>query len=1058
MRIVSIFILFNFILLGHNEVKAQYPTDYSFESYKIKDGLSEAACFTVYQDHLGYVWVGTIGLERFDGYVFKNYRASVFDSTAIPNGQKRIIKEDHHQNLWVGTQHVLSKLNRANDTWENYPLDNNNITFRDIWFSKDDKEIVVTSYDNGLYVFDRINKTWKQLSYGSNKFSKIAEISDIELLIATSDGLVIFNTKTKKFTQSYLETKSIATETNFKDFAQIDNTHWYVSTNKGIFIFNKKDGLKPAFLFQKGNNNSIMDNNVSAIYFNPQKQELWARIAPKGLDIIHIKTNTVTHLNNETYPDVNFIKNSISKIIEDKQGNIWMATNDGLFKYNPTRKEIKTISDKEPYALKLPFTKTWGAYISPDKHLWVAGSDHVDDGIYEIDVISKKLVKHSPKTNGKLGSIWVLSEDAKQNMWLMNTFPIINAGIEIFKKERNGKVFKSLGNSINLIKDKNNLGLGQRYITQNKNYIFGGINSIQLVDSNGNFIGKPYAPLAYLRNERIYSFYHSNKGKTYILTEKRLLLWNEDLNTFKNIAPKIDYKDFTYKTVYNFFNLVVYKDSIAFISGYDYGLAEINLKEQTKKNFTINDGMPTQLVYDLRIDPASNLWMSSDYGLIRYSIQKKQFKNLTPSEGAQGYEYNAFASFMTKEGDFIYSGQGGINYFNYKDVSDNVQKPNVIIQKITIKNKIVPIEAVKTDEPIEVKYDENILAIDFVAFNYKNTLQNKYKYMMVGYDNDWRESGSRHYTTYTNLPAGEYTFRVIASNNDGLWNEEGAYVKIKISPAPWFTWWAYTIYVLLLLSGIFLFIQYKQKQQKKALEDERKNNELAEAKALQERLLPKQNPIIERLDIATYLRTSTEIGGDYYDFFEQEDGSLYTICGDATGHGTPSGMLVSITKAGIIGLPQMPPNKMLSDMNTVVKKVDLGILRMSLNIALLKGNQLTLSSAGMPPYFIYRANSQSTEEIMLSGIPLGSFKNVEYDQLTTEFNKGDILAIISDGLAEAPNASGALFDYPQIQSIITENSHMNAETLIKELMSQVDIWLAGAHNPDDITIVIIKHN
>jgi serine phosphatase RsbU (regulator of sigma subunit) len=329
--------------------------------------------------------------------------------------------------------------------------------------------------------------------------------------------------------------------------------------------------------------------------------------------------------------------------------------------------------------------------------------------------------------------------------------------------------------------------------------------------------------------------------------------------------------------------------------------------------------------------------------------------------------------------------------------------------------------------------------------------------MMVGYDNDWRESGSRHFTTYTNLPAGEYTFRVIASNNDGLWNEEGAYVKIKILPAPWFTWWAYTIYFLMLLTGIYLFIQYKQKQQKKALEDERKNNELAEAKALQERLLPKHNPVIDHLDIATYLRTSTEVGGDYYDFFQQADGSLYAICGDATGHGTPSGMLVSITKAGIIGLPQMPPNKMLSALNTVVKKVDLGILRMSLNIAYLKDNQLTLSSAGMPPYFIYRAHNQATEEIMLSGIPLGSFKNVEYDQLKTDFNKGDILAIISDGLAEAPNANGELFDYPQIQSIITNNSHMNAETLIKELMSQADLWLDGAHNPDDITIVIIKH-
>ena len=298
MRIVSIFIFFCFILFGQIEVNAQYPTDYSFESYKIKDGLSEAGCFTVYQDHLGYIWVGTIGLERFDGYVFKNYRASVFDSTAIPNGQKRIIKEDHHQNLWVGTQNVLSKLNRANDTWENYTVDDNNITFYDACFSKDDNEIFVTSYSNGLFVFNTKNKTWKQYSYGSNMFSKIAEISDNELLITTIDGLVLFNTKTKKFTKSYLETKSITTQISFKDFTQIDKTHWYVSSTKGIYIFNKQDGLNPAFVFKKGNDNSIMDNNVNAIYFNPQKQELWARIALKGLDIIHLKTNTVTHLNN----------------------------------------------------------------------------------------------------------------------------------------------------------------------------------------------------------------------------------------------------------------------------------------------------------------------------------------------------------------------------------------------------------------------------------------------------------------------------------------------------------------------------------------------------------------------------------------------------------------------------------------------------------------------------------------------------------------------------------------------------------------------------------------
>ena len=199
------------------------------------------------------------------------------------------------------------------------------------------------------------------------------------------------------------------------------------------------------------------------------------------------------------------------------------------------------------------------------------------------------------------------------------------------------------------------------------------------------------------------------------------------------------------------------------------------------------------------------------------------------------------------------------------------------------------------------------------------------------------------------------------------------------------------------------------------------------------------------------------MGGDYYDFFEQADGSLYAICGDATGHGTPSGMLVSITKAGLIGLPQLSPKDMLHELNRVVKKVDLGILRMSLNIALVKGNELTLSSAGMPPYYIFRAAAQNTEEIMLPGIPLGSFNDAQYDQIITEFKIGDILVILSDGLPEAPNANGELFDYPRVQSLINNHHHLSAQALIDLLMKEADAWLAGVHNPDDITLVIIKH-
>jgi serine phosphatase RsbU (regulator of sigma subunit)/streptogramin lyase len=775
-----------------------------------------------------------------------------------------------------------------------------------------------------------------------------------------------------------------------------------------------------------------------------------------GIDIVHLKNNSTTHLNINTYPIKSIVKNSVNEIIKDKQENIWIATNDGVLKYDPTRKQIKVINDQEPFDIKLPFTKAWGALIDDKKHLWIGGNE-LNNGLVEVDPINKKLTKYLFEQNQNKTPLWKLVGDANNNIWAYRTEVRSNEGNVIFKKEKNESQFKKVANAKQFEGKPQQLNSFQTYLTENKNLITGGKPSFLMSDSNGKTVIKPYQRLNQLADQFIHSFINKGNHITYVLTENNIYTWNESTNEIKLTCPKLSFKEFENRGGGAANNIEVYKDSLALITIPQLGILEVDLKNQTKRAITINDGLSSQVLYDNYLDDKGQLWMSSDYGIIRYNILTKQFRTLTPYDGAQGYEYNSFCNFSTPNGDMIYAGQNGVNYFNISEVIDNAVAPDVIIQKITKKNTVIPIESDNYEETIVVDYDENVLSIDFVAFNYKNTLQNKYKYKMEGYDNDWRESGTRHFTTYTNLPPGEYTFKVIASNNDGMWNKKGATVKIKILPAPWVSWWAYTIYLLLAGYLIYLFVQYKQRQQKKKLEDDRKNGELAEAKALQERLLPKTLPVIKNLDIAGYLRTSTEVGGDYYDFFEQADGSLYAICGDATGHGTPSGMLVSITKAGIIGLPQMSPKDMLHELNRVVKKVDLGILRMSLNIALIKDNQITLSSAGMPPYFIYRAATNTTEEIQLSGVPLGSFNDVHFDQTGTSFNAGDILVIISDGLPEAPNLTGDLFDYQKLQDLITTYGSKTAQEVIDQLMIEADAWLSGNHNPDDITLVVIKH-
>ena len=256
--------------------------------------------------------------------------------------------------------------------------------------------------------------------------------------------------------------------------------------------------------------------------------------------------------------------------------------------------------------------------------------------------------------------------------------------------------------------------------------------------------------------------------------------------------------------------------------------------------------------------------------------------------------------------------------------------------------------------------------------------------------------------------------------------------------------------------GIYLYAKRQQKERLRKIEDERKNKELQAARELQQSMLPKENPKRSDLDIATFIRSSTEVGGDYYDFFPQENGTLVSVCGDATGHGVTSGMMVSVTKAGLNGIDEVKPNKILKRLNNVVKKIDLGTLRMSLNIAEITTNKVFLSSAAMPPIYLYHSASETVEEFENNGLPLGGLRDEEFVLETRNFEKDDVLIQLSDGLPEAPNTIGELYDYDRLKALIQASGHLTAQKIIDVLIESVDQWLAGNRNPDDITLVVIK--
>ena len=1049
---------------------AQKVSDFIFDKYSIQNGMSQSAANCIYQDKLGYIWVGTqAGVDRFDGYKFKQYSHDLKNEFSKASGWVIDIKEDAKGNIWTAdTYGNISFLNRINDHWENTSLyvrdtllkSNPNLPFQigtgqSLYVDNKYKTLWIGTRGTGLLNFDITTKKFRQflvhpenaVKFGKHEIvNKLLALNDSRLLVSTDIGLQYFDTQNHTFTKIFNATDSIFIS-QVND-VKVNGDNIYAATNYGAFIYNTITKQSIVFKNVPNNSTTIASNLVRNVHFSLSSNYLWLNIINQGIDIINLSTNKIVHLNKNSAKEYGIENENYNQIIEDKENNIWLG-GVNIIKYDPNKRKFGLLANNFPNDFNLGFTDVWGTFIDSKGHIWL-GEHAPNMGIMEIDRTKNTKKRYLEDATLPNIRVWKFSEDAKGNLFAFCNSP---NGLLFYKKESASNTFIKLGSVKVKTKINDNSSLGFTYLNYKNELIYTGEKPVILSTSNGD---TSYQPITLPDNlqKGIMLIKRKSDTELYVLNEDGIFLLNE-----KNNSAKLVTNNITFLRNHDLFmDMQIISDKWVFISTYGNGLIKVDLEKNTKQFLTLEDGIPCLYLYDIYKGKNNNIWATSNFGIIRYNPYTNQFRSFGPAEGVQGFEFNSFSSSQsTTTGELFFGGMTGLNYFFPDSIKDNAKPPVVIIQKFSKKDTTLLVESTNPIGEFIVNHDENSLSFDFLAFNFRDAEHNQYAYKMEGYDEDWIYVGSRRFASYTNLHEGTYTFRVKAANNDGIWNEEGAKMVIHILPPPWRTWWAYLIYFISSITFIYIFSKYREKQQLKKLENERKNSELAAAKDLQERLLPKILPVIKNLDIAGYLRTSTEVGGDYYDFFEQPDGSLYAICGDATGHGTPSGMLVSITKAGIIGLPQMSPKDMLHELNRVVKKVDLGILRMSLNIALVKDNQITLSSAGMPPYFIYRAATKTAEEIQLSGVPLGSFNDVHFDQTTTAFNQGDILVIISDGLPEAPNLAGELFDYQKLQDLITTYGNKTAQEVIDQLMIEADAWLSGNHNPDDITLVVIKH-
>jgi len=302
-----------------------------------------------------------------------------------------------------------------------------------------------------------------------------------------------------------------------------------------------------------------------------------------------------------------------------------------------------------------------------------------------------------------------------------------------------------------------------------------------------------------LSDDRTYTIYEDKSGTLWIGT------FGGGLNKFDKRTEKFtnfrNSPDDTYSISEDrILNIFEDSEGIIWIGTYGGGLNQFDRELNRFTRITEDEGLTSFVVYGILEDEHKNLWMSTNNGIFKYSRDENIFTQYDLSDGVQSLEFSGGAYYKTRDGEMYFGGINGINSFYPDSIKYISYIPNIVISSLKVLNN--PVKGERKE--IELSHTENFFSFEFASLDYSNPEDCRYAYMLDGFDEEWRSTDAKQRVAmYTNLPSGDYVFRVIGSNSDGIWNYEGAYIKLTVLPPFWKTWWFIMGIIMLFLLGVY---------------------------------------------------------------------------------------------------------------------------------------------------------------------------------------------------------------------------------------------------------------
>lgn len=1026
----------------------------TFNHLTVENGLSQSAVTCIFQDKTGFMWFGTQdGLNRYDGYSFKIFKHIPDDTNSLSENFIFSIYEDNALNLLIETQ--SGKLHKYNALSESFSVINrDSIDLR----SARGNSVLAHYYDRGNVVWSGglsketglrmenkstaetkiyLNDPSSKFSLSDNKVYSVLRDKRGTLWIGTSNGLNEFDEKSGNF----IHYKNDADDPNSLSdnwvwplYEDSKGNLWIGTVRGGLNKFDTQSGIFTSYKNDPTNPKSINDNFIFSIY-EDRSGLIWVGTNNGGVNYFNPAAQIFDHYYNIPDKKNTLADNSVMSLHVDRKGIYWIGTrNGGLDKFDYQKRRFTNYSHNPKNKNSLINNSVLVIYEDRSGLLWL-GTFSSGLSVFNPETNSFKSYKHNPSDSNSLSDnrIYSIIEDQTGTIWI-GTYA---GGLNRFNKETETFTrFQHDENNPNSISSNNVWTMAEA--PDGKLWIgtFGG--GVNIFDkSTQNFVhfrNNPDDPQS-LSDDNIIRVFADSKGKMWFGTTKGLCRYFSDTNSFKSYSEK--------------------------------------------------DGLANNFVYGILEDDAGNIWLSTNKGISKFNPTSEIFKNFYAEDGLQNNEFNqnAFAKDF-KTGNLLFGGVNGFNVFNPDRVTVNSYIPRIsftnYIRYNTDDEEGKPIfeKGISVTEEISLTYKDNIVTFEFSALSFYNNFKNQYRYILEGFNENWIQLGNVNKVTFTNLSPGDYVLRVIGSNNDGLWNEEGASLNIKVSPPWWKTNFAYGAYFIAFFGFLYGLRRYEinrreQKAQiresalrikateaeKRALEieNERKTQELEEARQLQLSMLPKKLPVLPNLEIAAFMRTATEVGGDYYDFRINDKGELYVAFGDATGHGLQAGTMVTLMKGFFTSdSSKLGMQEFMNHCSRMIKEIELGRILMSFSYLKFENHIVHITSAGMPPVFYHNSKTGELEEIIIQGMPLGAMRNFPYKVIEKEINSGDTILLLSDGLPEQMNSNEEMFDYEQVKNCFLNSINNKPEEIINNLVIAGDQWMNGTIQADDITFTVIK--